>query len=826
MRLYVLLLAFFILISGYSFSETVPVANAGFEESFAHWNCTDDGGMSQVLTDAARAPGIFGLRVIDTSASHGSSVQSERFPVHPGYLYSISFDSRMSSGRGIAVYIRFYGSAEERTQKSLEIGSSVEWKRRTLDAIAPPGATEAEIWIHSYNSGNVVADFDNFSVSATEVSIDPPWTPTYKIKPSEPHRLTDADVVGPEGVVYPDWRMAGVSSWTLPAVFAEERKFSHKINEDISKDIDAAIQSAKQKGGGLICLPAGTFYLDHSIIIDGSNIVIRGAGSDQTRLIFRDRIPMGTLRWVNWAGTDSRVAADSVVEVQANPCRLVRIEVSCEGSPVQSLVQKANKSWGNRFALRMTGEQLLSQLGSGTHVLDAKAHYSTGQSFTQRFTINLSVECSGGPLPDHHAAFVFAGRGLQGDKIFLTADAARGSRILRLSPGHGLKTGDRIWLEAPATSRWNKLVDNRAPWGTYRANQYEIIAAQGDEVTINQPLRIEFPLIDAPFVQRMDVISGCGLEGLTLEQEVVTKEYDAGINPITYWYPIEDLWTDGVAFNYVWNSRISDVRVMNAGRNPIYLVRSKFCEILNSECEGTLFKGNGGTGYFGLERTYDCLVDSIVTHGLRHAPDLQWSSSGNVIRNGHFKGSDGQWHAGWTSENLFENNVIESTFADLTNGCYGWGLFASGPDSSFHGPQGPRNVVYRNDISAPKGGLCMLGGNEGWIIEYNRFRVEEGYAVRGKVKSFDHIIKGNVFIVKKPKDPAIAFLSPDCTGVELINNVLYGPVLNISGFIDNPGTFEVNEGNRIEPLPRVGTFPPRPTPFVESIFLWQRTLAD
>ena len=799
------------------------LGNEGFEESFAHWDLTNDGGMSQVLADAASV-GALGLRVTDTSTSSGSSVRSDRFPATPDYLYSISFDSRVISGSGIAMYVYFYGESGLLTSKSLGLGTSADWIRRTLDAAAPAGAMEAEIWIHSYNASQVVADLDDFSISAVELLAESPWTPTYKIKPSETNRLTDADVVGPDGLVYPDWRMTGLQGWTNPAVIVPAATFATKTNQDISGDIQDAIEAATSQGG-IIEIPTGTFYLDRSIVVKRDHIVIRGAGREQTTLVFRDQIPMGTLRWFNWAGTGSSVAADSVVEVQANPCGLVHMRVSCNSNLVSSMTQQDNNSWGNRFVLRMNGEQLLGKLGAGTHTLDATVDYSNGQSFTQNFTITLSTNDSGCPMPDHHAAFVFAGRGLQGDPILLAADGARGSRTLSLTSGHGLQTGDRIWLEAPATERWNELVGNQAPWGTYRANQYEVLSVDGSEIIINQPLRIEFPLVDGPFVQKIGVLSGCGLEELTVAQEIVTTNFTT-INPITSWYPIEDLWTDGVAFNYVWNSRISNVRIVNAGRDPIYLIRSKFCEVLQSECDGSIFKGNGGTGYAGLERSYDCLIDSLITQGLRHAPNVQWSSSGNVIRNGIFSGSDAQWHAGWTSENLFEGNVMASTLEDMSNGSYGWGLFASGPDSVLHGPQGPRNVVYRNDISAPKGGLCMLGSNEGWIIAHNRFLIEQGYAVWGKEKSFDHIIQDNVFIVNEPNDPAILFDFPDCTGVELINNTIYGPVSTVAGFRYNVGSFAVNTGNLIEPSPPPGSLPALPTPAVESIFLWQKASAD
>ena len=37
-----------------------------------------------------------------------------------------------------------------------------------------------------------------------------PWERQYKIRPSEKARLTPADVVGPDGIVYPNWTKCGV----------------------------------------------------------------------------------------------------------------------------------------------------------------------------------------------------------------------------------------------------------------------------------------------------------------------------------------------------------------------------------------------------------------------------------------------------------------------------------------------------------------------------------------------------------------------------------------------------------------------------------------
>lgn len=59
-------------------------------------------------------------------------------------------------------------------------------------------------------------------------------------------------------------------------------------SSDTSGAIQAALDQAAAKGGGIVYLPAGLYRIDRPISIEGSNIVLRGAGSEQTRLWFRD----------------------------------------------------------------------------------------------------------------------------------------------------------------------------------------------------------------------------------------------------------------------------------------------------------------------------------------------------------------------------------------------------------------------------------------------------------------------------------------------------------------------------------------------------------
>lgn len=114
----------------------------------------------------------------------------------------------------------------------------------------------------------------------------------------------------------------------------------------------------------------------------------------------------------------------------------------------------------------------------------------------------------------------------------------------------------------------------------------------------------------------------------------------------------------------------------------------------------------------------------------------------------------------------------------------------------------------------------MLGGNEAWLILHNRFTTGDGRAVYAKEKSFDHIIEGNVFVLKQAQTPAVQ-LGADSVGVELVNNRFYGVFPPFVAFTGGRTTLARDEGNTWEEeLPRPA--PERPRPAVASIFQWQR----
>ncbi len=633
---------------------------------------------------------------------------------------------------------------------------------------------------------------DGNSSKRTESAI--PWERQYKIKPNEKARLTAADVIGPDGIVYPNWTKCGVQGG-IPKVKAvvSIEDFGAKANDEIddSEALAKACLAAGKMGGGAVLLGEGLYYLDRMVTVRHDNVVIRGKGSEKTNLIFRYSIPDNGVAFYN-PSAGGRIGKNTRIEMHCKPAGLMKMTVMVDDMLIGQWSR--SKHSGNTFAFTIYGRNAIGKISDGKHILKGIAEYKNGTKCTGEISIILDSKFNDtGLVADTRAAITFAGRGTTGRKLKLAKDGKRGDMTLELESTDGLRVGDYVFIDGPATQRWKKLTKNACKWGVYR--QYEVVISdiKNKTISINQPLRIEFPIIDGSYVRKVIPIQRCGIESLRIEQT-------------------ENLWISTVVFYYGWNCWAKDVTVKKCGRFPVYGSRAKWCEIRDCVFDDAWFKGGGGTAYTGWDKCWDCLIENIETFKMRHAPLFQWATSGCVIRKSVFHESDGQWHAGWTNENLIEQCVIESV---RSHGSYGYGMWASPPQDTAHGPNGPRNVVYNCDVSSPRAGLWMGGMNENWLILYNRFIADSGPGVSAKTASFDHIIKDNVFILRDGKSPMVLLATSDCLGVEIIGNRLYGGNGTLAAGKARPTVFE---DNKAFPLGNA----PRPTPKVPSIYQWQQ----
>ena len=633
------------------------------------------------------------------------------------------------------------------------------------------------------------------TIAAAEPDALPPWKGQYKIKPSETGRLTEADVVGPDRIVYPNWTRTGVQGG-VPRVEAAATIEAFGGRADDGKDDAAALEraclSVGRKGGGAVLLGKGIYHLDVPVAIRHDRVVIRGQGPDKTKVIFRYALPSGGMVFHGLKAGD-RIGKDSRIVLHSRPTGLETMTIEMDDQVVHQW--KRGPHSGNSFATSITGRAIVGRLKDGQHTLRGVAQYKNGTSLRTQVPVLVdSLSDDTRPVPDFRAAIVFAGKGYTGPPVKLARDGRRGDRMLVLETAPGLAPGDCIHLVAPATDRWKTLVRDACKWGRYRECALQVEKAEGNRIIVSQPLRIDFPTIDGSFIRKVAPIQGCGVEDLYLEQT-------------------ENLWISSVLLSHAWNCWARGVTVKKCGRFPVYGSDAKWCEIRDCVFDDAWFKGGGGTAYAGWDACWDCLLENVETFKLRHGPLFQWAASGNVIRKSTFHESDAQWHAGWTHENLIEQCSVESA---VGHGGYGFGMWASPPEDTAHGPNGPRNVVYNCDVSSPKTGLWMGGMNENWLILYNRFRVEKGPGVSAKTASFDHVVRGNAFILQDAQASLVRLATPDCTGWEILDNKLYGGNGQIATGKAQPA---VLERNQVLPLADA----PRPKPPVPSIYEWQRS---
>ncbi|HHX40662.1 MAG TPA: right-handed parallel beta-helix repeat-containing protein [Armatimonadetes bacterium] len=780
--------------------KTLPIVNGDFEQGAHGWNIPADEGMSTLSQEQA-ASGKWSLKVVDDHPKNGSSATASRVPIEGVGVYELHGKALPVSGSGLGIYVRVLdkegrligkGDDFHRGAPSEPVGK---WVPFTSTIYAPEGAAYLELWIHSYSHAKVVAYLDDFRFEALDPKeMRPPWEGTYKIRPEEKAKLTAADVVGPDGIVYPDWRWAGIPGGIpkVPAV-ARIEEFGARANDDAddSAALERGAEEVGKRGGGALLLGAGTYYLDRPVVITRDGVVLRGAGAEKTRLVFRYGVPAGGVRFCRPA-PGATVTPTTAIEIHADPKELQALSLEVDGQQVRRIQRHAH--WGGTFSLSVAGSAVTARAGSGEHILKAVAEYPGGRKAEATLRVRTDASAKAGRIHmPPAAAIVFSGGAYASPRIKLARDGRRGDRELLLESTEGIAAGDRIRLRAPKTPRWDALVRNACQWGEYRRTELLVERVDGQRITVNQPLRIGFPVVDGAYAQEIQPIRRCGVEDLSLEQR-------------------EPIWTSGIYFHNVWESWARGVAVKKAGRFPLYFTGAKWCEIRDCVLDDAWFKGGGGTAYAGWEQACDCLMENVTTYKLRHAPCVQWAASGNVIRKSAFYASDAQWHSGWTHENLYEECVIEST---TDNGAYGYGMWASPPEDTAHGPNGPRNVVYNCDVRSPKAGLWMGGMNENWLILYNRFIAGSGPGILAKTASFDHIIRGNVFCLADEKRPAVVLLSPDCIGVELIGNRVLGGNGQLWGGLGKP---LVERDNRLEPAGEA----PRPRPAVPSIFEWQR----
>ncbi len=778
--------------------QIIPFPNGSFEQGEACWFFSRERGLQTRATAEFTKTPPGALRIFaDNDKGIMARVDSPFVAVKGPGNVEFHFEACGFAGRHLSTTVRQY-DVDKNYLPGLDSWTECgdtggKWVEGMIDVLLDEKTAYVQVRFLPLPAQGEVIDvfFDDFRIEVAPMPI-PPWKGQYKLKPTD--KLTAADVLGPDGIVYPNWKNVGVQGGIPDVPVAVKlADLGAKPETDIADLLDKACREAGAKGGGAILIGEGTYFLSRPITIKQSGVVIRGAGKDKTKLVYNSPAGQpGTDVGFYWPKDGEPAGPDTVVETHVYQIGVKSFKLSVNGKEVQgvgNITPYANDR-------QILGAKLLELAGEGEATLVAEVVYMDGHTAKAERKLRLTKEpqaIKAGAVIN--ALLFFQGYGIEGTEHKLAADGKRGDTVLVFEDAGDLKVGDKILLHAPGTLRFRQEIQHLIGGDDWkRIHSLQILKRDGNRVTINQPLRIDFPKIDGTYARRLNPIEHCGVEHLSVEH--LTR---MSINT--------------VEFDWGWNCWVRNIKVDRSGSMAVHGYRSKWLEFRDSEFDNP-WNYDGGQAYSGFSSCLDSLYENNTVRKHRHAPVVQYGSMGNVFRNSTFEHSDIQWHAGWSTENLFENCVVKST---SQFGSYGHGAYATGSDDGGHGPNGPRNVVYNSDLYGIKNGVQLDGVNEGWIFVYNRIVNEKGAGFSVRRGSFDHTVKDNVFVVKDAEAPMTRFATPDCVGTDLIGNTLVGGNGKIAEGLAKPA---LEKDNKVLPA---GSAAERPKPAVPSIYEWQKS---
>ncbi|MGW5704520.1 cellulose binding domain-containing protein [Amycolatopsis japonica] len=461
-----------------------------------------------------------------------------------------------------------------------------------------------------------------------------------------------------------------------------------------------------------ITFPAGRFDVTHEIHVDADYLILRGAGKDATKFVYKP---------------DANTLYDALTPDGSD----------WDEDGMTSGAGKGGWLWPGRGLFRVQSR--------GVHTSYASDYAAAPANRKDIFEGTINVHWKAGVKL----------RGKPGD----TAFAARtGDKVVHLASSGALTSlaaGNLVNIRAANSQKFYELqqaTPTTFPLLNMHMRQQIFTIAALDTtartITLDKPLEYDVPVnstsdgsapidgatYDSKAAPLVDPVLGVGFEDLGFTQDM------PGLNPAdannNYGNMAPAAEMHGIVFKWAANSWVRGIRADMTGSHPIVTEEAKNLQIVDNELNGSWNKGKGGNGYFRGSRVWDSLYAGNTSTLLRHFT-FQWSAAGNVVIGNSFD-SDLNLHGGWERNNLFELNTLKVPYAHRSGNCRancgeeGGG----GPDDSnwfpiwwgagkkavkWSGGSGYRNVFFNNAMTK------QLADNG----PYNDF-----YADRHRVYSF------------------------------------------------------------------------------------------
>jgi hypothetical protein len=246
-----------------------------------------------------------------------------------------------------------------------------------------------------------------------------------------------------------------------------------------------------------------------------------------------------------------------------------------------------------------------------------------------------------------------------------------------------------------AKGDWIRLIQNddsliTSSWAHRTIGQIcQIDSVYANDIFLHSALRMDYMLVNQPYIQKLNMKSKIGIECLKLERIDNTAPDQ----------------TNQIYFERVVNSYIRNVESSKCTFSHFNGRTVSNVEVENSYFHHAFDYGTGGRAY-GVMLDFtsnECLVQNNVFDMLRHSMILQAGANANVLAYNYSKNAfwtsipndaagDIVLHGNYPYLNLFEHNICQNIIIDNS-----------------HGPNGPYNTFFRN--RAEKYGVFFSASN-------------------------------------------------------------------------------------------------------------------
>lgn len=266
-----------------------------------------------------------------------------------------------------------------------------------------------------------------------------------------------------------------------------------------------------------------------------------------------------------------------------------------------------------------------------------------------------------------------------------------GGTVLRVSE-LSLPPGALLWLRQPnddaflraiGSERWNREHPH------LRQALVQVVDSTGGVVRLALPTGVDFDA-GRTEVTRVRPVRGTRLADFAIEQRAEGRNIAALAHK--YENAVPDAAVDAISLMWTQDAVIERVAVRNAGRHPVSFEQSYGFALRDCVLDGAWNKGEGGSGYLRIARSYRGTVEGCQVRNIRHIA-LQWSSAFNQLRNID-AGVDINFHGGYSHHNRVDNVRFSVPAA------HKWPpVYTTPRDARWAPPDGPGNTVNGQEAS-------------------------------------------------------------------------------------------------------------------------------